>query len=196
MMRYFWHEVFHQISIHLQDELIWRHTLPDGTPTRSRNLHCYARQFPDQGHPECECGLIPVQEAMFQCFLREVEEVFAAQADPQLVAYAQRIASTPSLPQLLTLLPRWAKLHLVACEWTAEGTCFDVYRVVGPDDPLLYLNPHLTALLPWREIDGQPRLLAPGEGTTSEASAWLVQALAVRLWGTDHAPTYAYDLAS
>lgn len=64
-MRFFLHEALRQISIHLQDELLGHQTLPDGSSTRYRNLHCLARQFPDQGHPEQECGLIPVQEALF-----------------------------------------------------------------------------------------------------------------------------------
>lgn len=185
MTHYFWHCVLQQIYLHLSDELIWHHTLPGGTPTRSRNLHCLARQFPDQGHPESECGLIPVQEAMFQCFLREVDVAFAEQADPHLVAYAR----------LLTLLPRGTRLHVVACEWTEEGQFFDVYRVSESGGPWVYLNPSLTSILPWREIDGQPRLLVPLAGTPSEGSAWLVQALAVRLWGTNYAPTSAYELA-
>lgn len=117
--------------------------------------------------------------------MREVDAAFAEQADLHLVAYAR----------LLTLLPREARLHLVACEWTEEGQFFDVYRAFGPREPLIYLNPSLTSLLPWRQIDGQPRLLVPVPGTTSEASEWLTQAIAVRVWGPDHAPVYAYDLS-
>lgn len=184
-MRFFWHDVLRQISIHVSDELIWHHTLPDGSATRYRNLHCLARQFPDQGHPAQECGLIPVQEAMFESYLHEVDIGFAEQADPHLVAYAQ----------LLSLLPCEARLHLIACEWTKEGQFFDVYRVLGPEEPMVYLNPSLASILPWREIDGQPRLLVPAPGTSSEASAWLTQAIAVRVWGPDHAPVYAYDLS-
>lgn len=194
-MRYFWHRVLQQVYIHLQDELLWQWRELDGSLTRWLNLHCYVRQFPDQGHPERECGLVPVQEAMFLGYLLEVDAAFAERADPHLVAYTRRIARYPSLPQLLKLLPRWAKLHLVACEWSEEGTLFDVYRVSGPCDPLFYLNPSLIPLLPWREIDGIPRLLVPGPCTSAEASEWLTRAIAVRLWGADNAPLYAYELA-
>ncbi len=168
---------------------------PNGSPTRFLNLHMYARHAPEQGYPENECGLVPVQEAMFTAFMKEVSLQEAAQADLHLVQYVQRIAAYPSLPRLLSYMPCWTKLLLRECNDTHSSHLFDVYRVQGPEEKLICITPLLAPLFECREYDGRIRLLVPLRGTSQEAGAWLVQAIEVRLWGTrEHAPAYAYKV--
>jgi hypothetical protein len=129
-------------------------------------------------------------------FMKEVPLQQAAQADLHLVRYVQRIAACPSLPQLLSQMPRWTKLYLVECDCTSSYHLFDVYRVQGPEEKMVCLTPLLTRILPSRECEGRPRLLVPLRDTYQEAGSLLVQAIEVRLWGARaHAPAYAYEMA-
>lgn len=198
-LRFFFHVVLHQVYALVQptSALEWRTIYPDGSPTRFANLHMYARLAPNQGKPETECGIVPVQEAMFTSFMREIPLQEAAQADLHLVQYAQRIAECPSLPRLLSQIPRWTKLFLVECCSTDSGYLFDVYRVQGPEEKMVYLTPLLASALPSCEFEERPCLLVPFRGYTyQEAGSFLVQAIEVCLWGTRaHAPAYAYEVA-
>lgn len=196
-LRFFRHEVLQQVYALVQPtpDLPWHTASPDGSPTRFLNLHMYARTAPDQGHPESECGLLAVQEAMFTAYLKEVPLREAALADLHLVEYAQRIAGYSLLPQVLALMPRWTKLFLMECDLTDSYHLFDVYRVQGPKEKLVCLTPLLTPLFESKDYEGRPHLLVPLRGTYQEAGDVLVQALEIRLWGTrDHAPTYAYEV--
>jgi hypothetical protein len=196
-LRFFFHVVLQQVYALVQStpEPQWHTTYPDGSPTRFLNLHMYARTFPDAGYPESECSLIPVQEAMFTCFLKEVTLQEAAQADLHLVQYAQRISKYPQLPQVLALMPRWTKLFLMEVDYTDSYHLFDVYRVAGPEEKLVCLTPLLLPLFEYRDYGGHPRLHIPFRGTYQEAGDVLAQAIEVRLWGTrDHAPAYAYEV--
>lgn len=195
-MRCFYHLALQQIYILAQTELVWKRTYPDGSPTRFRNLHLWARQAPDLDHPEQECGLVPVQEAMFRGYMEEISLEEAFQADKRLVAYGQRIAAYPSLPQVLTHFPPWSKLYLVECEYTDRHHLFDVYRMEGEHQTLIYLTPLLTPIIPSQEFDGRLRLRVPIATHHEAAGAWLVWAIQVRLWGSvQHAPAYTYEVA-
>ncbi|HEU5380003.1 MAG TPA: hypothetical protein VFV38_31660 [Ktedonobacteraceae bacterium] len=195
MLRFYIHTALQQVYILLQltTNLQWHITYPNGTPTRYPNLHMYARQAPDAGHPESECGLVPVHEAMFIAYMEEIPYQKAAQLDPQLAQYAQRIAEYPSLPQVLGQFPRWSKLFLMECDYTSRSHLFDVYRVEGPEEKMICFTPLLAQLLASEEYEGRQLLLVPLRRTYQEAGDWLVQAIAERLWGSqEHAPAYAY----
>lgn len=192
-LRFFLHTLLKQIYLSWENELPWKRVRPDGLPTRTRSLDLYTQLAPDQGHPENECGLVPVQEDLFRRYLREIDRAAALHHDRQLVEFLGRWRRCPGLPVLLKLLPRGARLHLIACEWTSEGTCFDVYLVGSPR--LVYLNPLLLVLFPWREIDGVKRLLMPFTGATRWVGELLVWTLEARLWGAgEEVPIYTYDL--
>lgn len=197
MLRFFFHSALQQVYALVQStpDLQWHAAYPDGARTRFLNLHMYARQAVDAGYPENECGLVPVQEAMFTALMKEVSLQQAAQADLRLVQYTQRIAAYPLLPQVLSHMPRWTKLFLMECDYTDSHHLFDVYRVQEPEEELVYLTPLLAQMFECQEYDGRPRLLVPLRGTYQEAGAWLVQAIEVRLWGERaHAPAYAYEV--
>jgi hypothetical protein len=192
-MRFFLHTLLEQVYLSWEDELPWKRGRSGGAPTRSRSLDLYTRLAPDQGRPENECGLVSVQEDLFQRYLREIDQAEALRRDRRLVEFLGRWRRCPGLPVLLKLLPRGARLQLIACEWTSEGTCFDVYLADSPR--LVYLNPLLLALFPWREIDGVKRLLMPFTGATRRVGDLLMWALEARLWGAEEeVPVYTYDL--
>lgn len=96
LVRFFFHTILHQVYVLMQStaDLQWHRTSPDGRSTRLLSLHMWARQAPEQGDPATECGLVPVQEAMFITFLTEVPLQKALQIDPHLVRYVQRLAQT------------------------------------------------------------------------------------------------------
>lgn len=199
MVRYFFHVALQQIYILLQftPELEWHTTYPDGTPTRFRSVHMYARQAPDQGYPESECGLVPVQQEMFIAFMKEVSFQEAMEADPRLVQYTQRIAAYPLLPQALSQLPRWSKLFLVECGFNASEHLFDLYRIQGPAEQMVYLTPLLAQMQMFecKDYGGLPRVVVPRLGTFQEAASLLALALDIKLWGSrEHAPAYAYEV--
>lgn len=197
LMHFFWHGALQQVYLSLGQELKWEWTDPGGRPLRFRTLHLCARRSPDQGHPERECGMVPVQEAMFVGYMEEVTASFASQRDPPLVAYTRRVAACPALPSLLEILPRQSKLLLVASERTDGEHFFEVYRVDGEQEKLVSLTPLLAQILPWRLLDGSQRLLVPVPGDSQQAGAWLVQALTVRLWGTDASlSVFPYEVTS
>lgn len=196
-LRFFHHEVLQQVYALVQPtpDLQWRTIYPNGAPTRFLNLHLYTRQAPDLGRPENECGLVPVQEAMFTAFMKEISLQQAARADLHLVQYVQRIAAYPSLPHVLSQMPCWAKLLLVECNATDTYHLFDVYRVQEPKEKLVCLTSLLAQMFECKNYGGQPRVIVPLRGTSQEAGSLLVQAIEIRLWGTrEHAPTYAYEV--
>ncbi|HEU5381610.1 MAG TPA: hypothetical protein VFV38_39820 [Ktedonobacteraceae bacterium] len=197
-MHFYLHIVLRQIYVCLSRQPEWVSTLPNGSRAPSRCTHMYARLAPDQGQPARECGPIPVFEAMFQTFLKEVSPEQAHQVDPSLVEYSVRAQSYPSLHTLQLLVSPGAQLHLVDCGQT-EDRCllFDVYLVPAVSHAkFVYLNPMLVHLFPTRILDGVRRVLVPFPREEFVGGILLAHALAARIWGEqERAPAFTFEIA-
>lgn len=192
-MLYFQHILSGEVLVSTPDHLVWRWTHPNHTPTRTRSVHLWTRQAPDQGHPEQECALEAISHVHLATFLEEISFRQAYHLDPHLVEYIGRVGVYPRLPTVLRQLPPGSYLRLVACACSREEEFFEIYRVDDAlEQHLTYLNPLLEPLLPWKEIDGVRRFVVPCPTHVGLASRMLVLALERCLWGINALPTYSY----
>jgi hypothetical protein len=198
-LRFYLHVMLQQIYVSFgQQQPEWRSTLPDGSRAPTRCVHLYARLAPDQGIPALECGQIPVYEAMFQAYLKEIPAEQAHRIDSSLVEYCVRAQMYPALHMLQTLLSPGAQLHLVDCGATEDGCrLFDVYLVPAASNAkFVYLNPVLTQFFPTRMLDGGQRILVPFSLDAFSGGVLLAYALAARVWGErEVAPAFAFEVA-
>lgn len=201
MLRYWKHTALNQVYVS-PERLYWQYAHWK-TPSSQAHSCFVARQAPDQGHPERECGVVPIQHAMFEQFCQEISQHQASELDPHLVTYLTELARHDAQRCLAALRPEIQALSLRMRTNDAEGITFEVHADPAPWLLLAHRLLPLTDLLldcqvlPTHLVDGRPLLLVPHAlcaGQVEQAARVLALALAVRLWGEQAEPCLAWTL--